>query len=342
MTTQRSILLASRPTGAATLENFQLSETPVPQPAAGELLVRNIWMSLDPYMRGRMNAAKSYAAPNEVGQPMGGQGVGEVMASHHPDFASGDIVVGPFGWSTHALSDGTDLRKVDPATAPLSAHLGVLGMPGITAWVGVTDILGAQPGDTLVISAATGAVGAIAGQLARARGCTVIGVAGGADKCRYATETLGFDHCLDHRALDTAALSSEIAKAAPNGLQGYFENVGGKTLAATLPNLSVGAGIALCGTIAWYQGANLDEALPLPAVWRTILTQRLRVQGFIIFDHYHRFPDFIAEVAPMLADGRITAREDIAEGIENAPAKFLSMLEGGNFGKTLVRVGPDP
>ena len=340
--TRHSILLASRPTGAATLDNFQLASDPVPAPASGEFLVRVIWLSLDPYMRGRMNAGKSYAAPDEVGATMGAAAVAEVITSHHPDFTPGDIVAGPFGWTTHAISTGQDVRKIDPHSAPLSAHLGVLGMPGITAWVGITDIIAAQPGETIVISAATGAVGAIAGQIAKARGCRTIGVAGGPDKCRYATESLGYDHCLDHRAHDAKSLAAAIESAAPDGVQGYFENVGGKTLAAVLPNLSVGGRIALCGTIAWYQGANLDDALPLPAVWRTILTQRLRVQGFIIFDHYHRFPDFIAEVAPMLTDGRITAREDVAEGLENAPAKFLSMLEGRNFGKTLVRVGPDP
>jgi NADPH-dependent curcumin reductase CurA len=342
MTSRRSILLASRPKGAATLEHFQLEEAAVPQPGEGQFLVRVIWMSLDPYMRGRMNAGKSYAAPDEVGAVMGAGGVGEVIASRHAGFAVGDVVVGGFGWTSHAVSDGEGVRKVDPAAAPLSAHLGVLGMPGITAWVGLTDILALQPGETVVISAATGAVGSVAGQIARARGCRVIGVAGGPEKCAYAVDALGYDACLDRRAGDAEALSAGIAGAAPGGVQGYFENVGGKTLAAVLPQMSVCGRIAVCGMISWYQGANLDEALPLPAVWRTVLTQRLRVQGFIIFDHYDRFDAFAAEVAPMLADGRVTAREDVATGLENAPAKFLAMLAGGNFGKTLVRIGDDP
>lgn len=337
--TRRSILLAARPDCAATLDHFQLEESPLPEPAEGQVLVRVIWMSLDPYMRGRMNAGKSYAAPDEVGAVMGAGGVGEVIASRSDRFSEGDIVVGPFGWTTHAAVETTDLRRVDPQAAPLSRHLGALGMPGITAWVGVTDILQMQHGETVVISAATGAVGSVAGQLAKSRGCRVIGVAGGAEKCAYAVDTLGFDLCLDHRAED---LDARMKAAVPGGVDGYFENVGGKTLAAVLPRMNVGGRIAVCGTIAWYQGANLDEALPLPLVWRTILTQRLRVQGFIIFDHYNRFPDFMEEVVPMLSDGRIVAREDVAEGIEAAPAKFLAMLEGGNFGKTLVRVGADP
>lgn len=339
---RQSIILAARPAGVAEPHHFGRITGEVPVPNAGEVLVRVIWLSLDPYMRGRMNAAKSYAAPDEVGAVMGGGGVGEVIASRHEGFGVGDIVVGPFGWTSHAVSDGNGLRGVDPGLAPLSAHLGVLGMPGITAWVGVTDILKMQAGETVVISAATGAVGSVAGQIAKARGVSVIGVAGGADKCAYAVETLGFDHCFDHRAEDEAGLSAQIAGVAPDGVQGYFENVGGKTLAAVLPHMSVGGRIAVCGTIAWYQGANLDEALPLPAVWRRILTQRLQVQGFIIFDHFHRYDAFIADVAPMVEGGSLVAREDVANGLEHAPAKFLAMLEGGNFGKTLVRVGADP
>lgn len=332
---RQSVLLASRPEGAATLDQFQMVEGPVPAPANGQVLVRVIWLSLDPYMRGRMNAGKSYAAPDEVGGVMGGGGVGEVIASRADGYGVGDIVVGPFGWTTHVAVPTEGLRKVGGGV-PLSAHLGALGMPGITGWVGVTDILQMQAGETVVISAATGAVGSVAGQIAKARGCRVVGVAGGAAKCAYAVDTLGFDACVDHRGDD---LPGALRDAAAGEVHGYFENVGGATLAAVLPLMAVGGRIAVCGTIAWYQGANLNDALPLPAVWRTVLTQRLRVQGFIIFDHYDRFPDFMAEVAPMLADGRLVAREDVAEGLEAAPAKFLSMLEGGNFGKTLVRVG---
>lgn len=343
MTQIERIVLASRPKGAPTLDNFRLESAPMPEPGEGEFLVRTIWMSLDPYMRGRMDDAKSYADPVPIGGTMEAGCVGEVVASNHADFAPGAIVLGGFGWASHGLSDGTGVRKVDPAIAPISTALGVLGMPGHTAWVGLNDIAGAQAGETIVVSAATGAVGSLVGQLAKQKGMRVIGIAGGADKCAYAVEELQYDVCFDHRAAgDAAALSAQIAEAAPDGVHVYFENVGGKTLEAVLPTMRIGGRIAVCGMIAWYSGQGVADAMPLPAAWRTILTRRLRVQGFIVFDHNDRLQPFLAEVAPMVRDGRVRYHETVAEGLADAPAAFLRLLEGGNFGKQLVRVGPDP
>ena len=336
--TMKRIVLASRPPGRPGPGNFRLEEAPMPAPGAGEFLARTIWLSLDPYMRGRMSAAKSYARPVEIGETMTAQCVAEVIASTHDGFAVGDIVVAPLGWATHGVSDGTMVQKVDPAAAPLSTALGVLGMPGLTAWVGLNDIAAAQPGETIVVSAATGAVGSLVGQLARLKGMRVIGVAGGADKCAFAVGDLGYDACLDHHAAaDGKALGKEIAAAAPDGVDVYFENVGGKTLEAVLPNMNTFGRIALCGMIAWYSGA--EAPLPAPAVWGAILRQRLRVEGFIIFDRWSRQPAFLAEVAPLVRDGTIHYRETVAEGLEAAPDAFLRLLDGGNFGKQLVRVG---
>lgn len=336
------IALASRPTGAAVLENFSVKQAPLPKPAKGEFLVRTIWLSLDPYMRGRMNAAKSYAPPVEIGGTMTADCVGEVTQSNHPEYAVGDIVMGPIGWADHGLSDGSNIYKVDPSIAPISTALGVLGMPGLTAWVGLNDIAQATSGETIVVSAATGAVGSLVGQLAKAKGLRVIGVAGGAEKCRYAVAELGFDACLDHRAApDAAMLATQIEKAAPDGVEIYWENVGGKTLEAVLPNLKTHGRIALCGLISWYSG-DVKDAMILPAAWGAILRQRLKVQGFIIYDHYHRRPEFLADVGPLVQQGKVTFRETVTEGLDNAPAAFLELLKGQNFGKQLVRVGADP
>lgn len=312
----------------------------MPEPAEGQVLLRTIWLSLDPYMRGRMSAARSYARPVELGATMEAQVVAEVIASRHPDWAPGDVALAPIGWASHGLADARALMRVDPKAAPLGAALGVLGMPGLTAWVGLNDILGAEPGETIVVSAATGAVGSLVCQLARRKGLRVIGIAGGAEKCAYALAELGCDTCLDHRALDAAGLTAAIAEAAPGGVDLYFENVAGKVLEAVLPNLKTHGRIALCGMIAWYSGAEAPP--PAPLVWGAILRQRLKVQGFIIFDHYDRRDAFLAEVAPLVAGGSIHWRETVAEGLENAPAAFMRLLEGGNFGKQLVRVGPDP
>lgn len=341
MTNGHAIVLASRPQGQPTVDNFRLEAVQIAVPGTGEFVVQIIWLSLDPYMRGRMDDAKSYAAPVAVGGVMEGGAVGKVIASEHADFPVGAIVTGSFGWATHAVSTGEGVRVVDPSVAPISTALGVLGMPGITAWVGLNDILSAQPGETVVVSAATGAVGSLASQLAKVKGCRVIGVAGGADKCEFALDTLGLDACLDHRAHDAKSLALAIKDAAPDGVDCYFENVGGKTTEAVLTRMNTGGRIALCGMIAWYSGQGLAEAAPLPMVWRNILTRRLSVQGFIIFDHFHRFPAFMAEVAPMIADGRVQYRETVADGLEAAPEAFLALLKGGNFGKQLVRVSQE-
>jgi NADPH-dependent curcumin reductase CurA len=334
------VVLAARPKGPPTLADFRVETAPVPAPAEGAFLARTLWLSLDPYMRGRMDDAPSYAPPVPLGGVMEGEVVAEVVASRHPDFAPGEIVAGRFGWTTHAVSDGAGVRKVDPALGPASTALGALGMPGHTAWVGLNRIAGVKPGETILISAATGAVGSMACQLAKRRGLRVIGVAGGAEKCAWAVAALGCDACLDHRAhADAAALTAALRAAAAEGIDVYFDNVGGATLAAALTALKPHGRIALCGAIAWYSGRGAADPAPLAAAWRTILVKRLAVQGFIVFDHAASFPDFLAEVGPAVRDGAIVFRETVAEGIEAAPAAFLGLLEGRNFGKQLVRVG---
>lgn len=343
MTTAKHVALASRPAGWPTLENFRYEDKILPEAGAGEVSLRTIWLSLDPYMRGRMNDAKSYADPVPIGGTMEGGAISEVIASNNDGFKVGDIVVARSGWATHAISDGTDIRKVDPSIASLSAYLGVLGMPGMTAWIGLNEIGKMQAGETVLISAATGAVGGLAGQLAKAKGCKVIGVAGGADKCAYAVKELGFDACLDHKAAaDARALGQQIREAAPQGIDVYFENVGSKTTEAAIANMNMFGRIAICGMIAWYNGDNVADAQPLPAVWSAILVKRLRVQGFLFPDHESSAGAFFKEVAPLVAAGKIKFRETVAEGLENAPKAFLELLSGQNFGKQLVRVGDDP
>ncbi|GGA28158.1 NADP-dependent oxidoreductase [Neptunicoccus cionae] len=343
MTIYQHVALASRPKGWPTLENFRYEDKELPEMGAGQVTLRTIWLSLDPYMRGRMNDAKSYADPVPIGGTMEGGAICEVIASNNDKFAVGDIVVGRTGWATHGIADGADIRKVDPNAAPLSTYLGVLGMPGMTAWIGLNEIGKMKEGETVLISAATGAVGGLAGQLAKAKGCKVIGVAGGAEKCSFAVDELGFDACLDHKAAkDGRELGAQIKEAAPQGVDVYFENVGGKTLEAVLPNMNMFGRIAICGMIAWYNGDNVAEAAPLPAVWSTILTNRLTVQGFLFPDHQDSAAAFFKEVAPMMAAGKIKFRESVAEGLENAPEAFLELLNGDNFGKQLVRVGEDP
>jgi NADPH-dependent curcumin reductase CurA len=336
------VVLAARPAGAPTSDCFRVETAPLPQPGPGEFLARTLWLSLDPYMRGRMDDAASYAAPVAVGAPMEGEVVAEVVASRHPGFATGEIVAARLGWVSHAVSDGAGARKVDPAFGPVSTALGVLGMPGHTAWVGLGEIGGAKPGETILVSAATGAVGSLVCQLAKRRGLRVIGVAGGAEKCAWAVSALGCDACLDHRAApDAAALAARLAAAAPEGVDLYWENVGGPTLAAALSALKTHGRIVVCGMIAWYSGAGAGEAPPLARAWRTILTKRLTVRGFIVFDHAASFPAFLAEVGPLVRDGALVWRETVAEGLAAAPAAFLDLLAGRNLGKQLVRVGAD-
>lgn len=335
MTQYQRVALASRPKGPATLENFRLETGELPELAEGEVQVRTLWLSLDPYMRGRMDAAKSYAAAVEIGDTMEAGAVGQVQQSRSDRFKPGDIVVGRIGWASHGVLPAAELRKVDPAVAPISTALGVLGMPGHTAYVGLNTILQGKAGETLVVSAATGAVGSLVGQLAKARGMRVIGVAGSAEKCAFATQNLGYEICLDHRSPDLAA---QMAAATPDGIDCYYENVGGATTEAVLTQMNDFGRIAICGMIAWYSGQGIEEAMPLPKMWRSILVKRLRVQGFLIFDHNDSHDAFVSHVAPLVKSGEVQFRETISEGLESAPAAFLGLLTGKNFGKQLVRV----
>ena len=335
----RRILLASRPKGAPTPDNFQLDETPVPTPGPGEVLLRTVFLSLDPYMRGRMSDAKSYAASVAIGQTMVGGTVSRVAASNHPNYQVGDWVVGYTGWQDYALSNGQGLVKLGNLARPSQA-LGVLGMPGFTAYIGLLDIGQPKPGETVAVAAATGPVGAVVGQVAKIKGARAVGIAGGADKCRHAVEDLGFDICIDHRAPDFA---QQLAAACPNGIDVYFENVGGAVFDAVLPLLNTGARIPLCGLVAHYN----DTALPpgpdrLGLLLRTLLTRQIRMQGFIISNYYgKRDAEFAQAMIPWVAEGKVKVKEDIVDGLENAPAAFIGMLEGRNFGKLVVRVGQD-
>ena len=342
------IVLAARPQGEPKPTDFRFETVPMPEPSDGEFLVKTIWLSLDPYMRGRMDEGKSYAASVELNEPMEGGCVGEVLRSNHPQFKAGEFVAGRFGWQSHALSDGSEVRKLDPEAAPLSTALGVLGMPGITAYVGLKDHGRPKSGETLVVSAATGAVGSLVGQLGKLYGLNVVGVAGGPEKCAYAVEQLGLDACVDHRAAENASdLRRQLAQHCPNGVDIYFENVGGKTLQAVMPLMNVHARIPICGMISWYNTGGSDEenaqaANLLAKLWRTLLINRISVRGFIITDHYDRFPDFISEVGGYIREGKVHYRESVAEGLESAPQAFINLLRGGNFGKQLVSVAPDP
>jgi hypothetical protein len=336
-TVNRQILLAARPVGAPKPTDFQLAERPVPEPADGQVLLRTLYLSLDPYMRGRMSDAKSYSASVEIGAPMVGGTVSRVERSRNPAFAEGDLVLAGAGWQDFALSDGTDLVKLDPALSRPSLALGILGMPGFTAYMGLLDIGQPQAGETVVVAAATGAVGSVVGQIAKLKGCRVVGIAGGADKCRFAVEELGFDACVDHKAPN---LREALAAACPNGIDVYFENVGGAVFEALLPLLNTKARIPVCGLIAHYN----DQDLPpgpnrLPQLTRTLLTKRIRMQGFIIFQDYgHRLAEFTGQMGQWVAEGRIKGREDIVDGLENAPRAFIGLLEGANFGKLIIRV----
>ncbi len=339
MTAATRIVLARRPQGDASLEDFRSETVELPAPEAGQVLLRTIWLSLDPYMRGRMNAAASYAAPLEIGEVMTGEVVAEVIASRAEGLEAGDIVLAGLGWASHGIAGAQEVRKLDPGLAPVSTGLGVLGMPGHTAWVGVTDILRIQSGETIVIGAATGAVGSLAGQLAKRAGLRVIGIAGGAEKCGFAVDKLGYDACLDHR---DPKLAEALEALTPQGVDCYFENVGGKVLEAVLPRMNERGRISVCGMVAWYSAAGYRDVMALPLVWRTILVKRLRVEGFLIFDHAARLAPFLEEVGPLVSRGEFYYRESVSEGLETAPEAFLALLEGGNFGKQLVRVGPDP
>ncbi|RQQ13724.1 NADP-dependent oxidoreductase [Burkholderia stagnalis] len=326
----RQILLVSRPQGAASVDNFRLVETPLAPLASGEVRVRNHFLSLDPYMRGRMSDAKSYAEPQPLDEVMIGGTAGEVIESRHPGFAVGDRVVGTLGWQEYGTSDGHGLRKVDTSRVPLSACLGVTGMPGVTAWYGLNRIIVPKAGETVVVSAASGAVGSVVGQLAKRAGCRAVGIAGGPDKCRYVVDTLGFDACVDYKA---GRLVDDLAAATPDGVDGCFENVGGAVLDATMARMNAFGRIAVCGMIAAYDGASAP--LTNPAL---ILRSRLRMQGFIVFEHPDAWPPALAELTELVATKQLHCRESIACGLERAPEAFLGMLKGHNFGKQLVQL----
>ena len=327
----RQILLKSRPDGAPGLDNFELVQRPVPEPADGEVLMRTRYLSLDPYMRGRMSAAKSYAKPVEVGEPMVGRTVGEIVASRNAKFAVGDIVLGYGGWQDYALSGGVGVRKLDPAAAPVTAALGVLGMPGMTAYAGLLEIGRPKPGETVAVAAASGAVGSVVGQIAKIRGCRAVGIAGGPDKCRYVVEELGFDACVDHRPPDFA---HQLEAACPAGIDVYFENVGGAVQRAVWPLLNDFARIPVCGLIAQYSAAT-----PMPSLdMFSVLRKRLTLRGFIVTGFAAKEADFLRDAGDWVRSGRLKYREDVVEGLENAPAAFLGLLAGKNFGKLLVKV----
>ncbi len=333
----RQFHLVSRPKGEATAANFQLLEAPVPSLAAGQVLVRHHFLSLDPYMRGRMDDARSYAPPQPLNQVIIGGTAGEVVESRHPSFATGDLVVDMGGWQQFSIVEGGAkgaLRKVDTTHFPLPAYLGAVGMPGVTAWHGLTKICQPKPGDTIAMSAASGAVGSVVGQLAKARGYCALGFAGGADKCRYVTDELGFDACIDYKARgDSKSLYQALAAVTPNGIDGHFENVGGPILDAALARINDFGRIAVCGMISGYNG----EPIPMthPAL---ILRSRLRIEGFLVSEHMESWPDALTELGGMAATGRLKYRESIAFGLEAAPEAFLGLLKGRNFGKQLVKL----
>ncbi len=336
-TVNRRIVLAARPRGLPTLHDFRLEETALPTPRDGQVLLRTLYLSLDPYMRQVMNEIGPVYAPSvRLGEPMPGGTVNRVMASGHSQFRAGELVLGNAGWQDYALSDGHDLVTLGEMAQP-SLALGVLGMPAFTAFVGLLDIGEPQPGETVVVAAATGAVGAVVGQIAKLKGARVVGIAGGADKCRYAVDELGFDACLDRH---DPRLAEHLAAACASGIDIYFENVGGAVFDAVLPLLNIGARVPVCGTIAHYN----DEALPpgpnrLPLLMTTLVQKRIRMQGVVILDHYaDRLDAFRREMGEWVAAGRVKLREDVADGLENAPTAFIGLLEGRNFGKLVVSV----
>jgi NADPH-dependent curcumin reductase len=336
----KQIVLDSRPAGEATAANFRLVESPLPDAAQlgdGQVLVRNHYLSLDPYMRGRMNDAKSYAKPQLLGAVMGGGTVGEVLASKHPGFAAGDKVVGMGGWQQFVVVDANQpgvMRKVDASRIPLAAYLGAVGMPGVTAWYGLVKLIAPKAGDTIVVSAASGAVGSAVGQLAKVRGCRAVGIAGGAEKCAYVERELGFDACIDYKPhRDAKSLAAALKEACPTGIDGAFENVGGMVLDAVMQRINDFGRIALCGMIAGYDGAPIPMTYP-----QLILQSRLRIEGFIVSEHMDVWPEALNELGTLVATGKLKYRETIAQGLEAAPEAFLGLLKGRNFGKQLVKL----
>lgn len=335
--TNRRIVLNSRPLGVPTTADLKLEEGSIPIPSDGQVLLRTLYLSLYPYMRGRMSDAESYAPPVALGDVMVGATISTVETSLNTHYQMGDLILSANGWQEYALSDGKGLLKLTNDLPALSLNLGVLGMPGFTAYMGLLDIGQPKPNETVVVAAASGAVGAVVGQIAKIKGCNVVGIAGGADKCRYVVDELGFDICLDHHAEDFAL---QLANACSKGIDVYFESVGGKIFDAVLPLLNTKARIPVCGMIASYNSTNLPEGPDrLGFLESTLLRKRIKMQGFIIFDDYgNRYPEFVNQMKTWLKQGKIKFLEDITDGLENAPNTFIGMLEGRNFGKTIVRV----
>jgi len=331
MAVNRQWLLDNRPTGAVTRENFRMVETPLATPGDGEVLVRNLWLSLDPYMRGRMSDAKSYVKPVQVGEVMTGQTVGEVVDSRHAGFHKGDKVLTSLGWQAYGIARGQDLRLVDASQVPASYYLGILGMPGLTAWFGLLELAKPKAGETVVVSAATGAVGSVVGQLAKAKGCRAVGIAGGKEKCDYAVRELGYDACVDYKA---GKLHEDLKAACPKGIDVNFENVGGSVLDTVLRQMNLFGRVTVCGLIAEY---NATEAYGYKSL-RSILVNRLRVQGMIVFDWAERYGEALADLGSRVATRQLKYRESIVEGLENAPQGLIDLLAGRNFGKQLVKL----
>ena len=336
----RRIVLAARPHGEPADSDFRLETGEVPKPGPGQVLLRTVYLSLDPYMRGRMSDAPSYAEPVQVGQPMVGGTVTRVVASNHPDFPVGEWVLAQSGWQDYALSDGAGLLRLGAKPQHPSYSLGVLGMPGFTGYMGLLDIGKPKAGETVVVAAASGAVGAVVGQIAKIHGCKVVGIAGGADKCRYVVDELGFDDCLDHKLPD---LAGRLARAVPQGIDVYFENVGGAVFDAVLPLLNPRARVPVCGLVSGYNATDLPAGPDrLPLLMGTILKKRIRMQGFIIGQDYgHRIGEFQQAMGQWISEGLIKYREQITDGLEHAPEAFFGLLKGKNFGKVVIRVGSD-
>ena len=330
---RQSVVLKRRPSGEPSRADFEIAQDLIPEPKAGEVVTRTLWLSIDPYMRGRLREEQTYAVAIQIGEVMTGESVGEVVASADPRFAIGDVVVGSRGWQTHSVTAGDRLVKV-PAGVHPSTYLGVLGMPGATAYAGVTEIIEPRAGETIVVSAASGAVGSVAGQLAKRAGARVVGVAGGAEKCLWVQDSLGFDDCVDHRSLD---LTRELHNACPNGIDGYFENVGGIVQQAVFGQLNRHARVAMCGMVSQYN----EAAFPPGPNLGFVIGKAVLIQGFIVSDRPERLPEWREMAAPWVADGSLVYREDIHEGLDQAPAALAGILGGRNFGKLLVRVGHD-
>ena len=328
---RRSVVLKRRPAGEPGPSDFSLVEDPIPTPGPGQVVTRTLWLSIDPYMRGRLREEQLYAAAVQIGEVMTGETVGEVIASADPGFVAGDIVVGSRGWQTHSVTAAAQLHKIPKGGAPLSAYLGILGMPGATAYAGVTEICKPKAGETFVVSADSGAVGSVAGQIAKRAGARVVGIAGGSEKCLWVQDSLGFDDCVDHRSLD---LGGELMAACPNGIDCYFENVGGSVQAAVFNQLNAFARVAMCGMVSQYN----EKTFPPGPNLGFVVGKRILIQGFIVSDRPERLTGWRAVAEPLVADNSLVYREDIVDGLENAPEALTGILSGRNFGKLLVRV----